>query len=464
MKNKFWIWAVVILVGIGAVVAYLKLNFEPDLSITDFTFTPAKPVANIDTEKFSAKIENLGTARAGSFEVCLMENGNVLESKTIEGLDRGESVNIEFYHKLTEPGQHLLELVVDRNNKIREENKLNNKVKCELDVREAPLVTATLFKKKLGNGFYETQFSGSSPAIYNGKLYVGGKNEYFFCFNKDTGEEIWSYKVTDAGLFPGIYTTPVFYKGNAYFGSTGSNLIENGGHIFALKAENGSLVWKYYTASDVDSISLDEGQIYAYDGKFTYTIDAVTGKLVKKYEDTVIANNGKLYTVDYINGVLSRIDPAAEKVIWSFKVGDEIFTMPAFYSGKIYIDGKFCLDEEKGTVVWKNSNIGGVHQAFDNGLLFVGGEKLYCVDASSGQINWEKAIGTISSPVALNGKVYVAPYVGEYEKKVFCLNESTSDIIAIYGVDDVVTTAPFVYEGKIYVVGEDGYLYCFKEE
>jgi outer membrane protein assembly factor BamB len=464
MKNKFWIWAVVTIVCIGAVVGYLKLHFVPDLLFTDLTVTPGKPVANIDTEKFSVKIENLGTAKAGSFEVCLMENGNILESKTIDGLDKGESVKVEFYYKFKEAGKHVLELVVDCNNKIREKNKLNNKVKCELDVREAPIVTATLFKKKLGNVWYGTQFSGSSPAIYNGKLYVGGKNEYFFCLNKDTGEEIWSYKVIGAGLFPGIFTTPVFYKGNVYFGSTGSSLIENGGHIFALNAENGSLVWKYDTAYDVHSISLDDGKIYAYDGNFTYTIDAVTGKLVKKYEGTVIAHNGKLYSVDYVNGVLSHIDPLTGKVIWSFKTGGEIYTTPAFYSGKIYIDGKLCLDEEKGTFVWKNSSIGGIHQAFDNGLLFVGGEKLYCVVASSGQINWEKAIGTITSPVAVNGKVYVAPYTGNYEKEVFCINRDSPYIIAIYEVGDVVTTAPLVYEGKIYVVGEDGYLYCFKEE
>jgi len=86
------------------------------------------------------------------------------------------------------------------------------------------------------------------------------------------------------------------------------------------------------------------------------------------------------------------------------------------------------------------------------------------VDANNGKIEWEKEIGSITSPVPANNKIYVAPYTGDYEKKVFCLNETTSDIIAIYEVGDVVTTAPLVYDGKVYVVAEDGYLYCFKEE
>ena len=469
MKNRVWIWAVVTVVCIGAILGYLKLHFMSnllfvDLNIAALIITPVKPVANIDTEKFSVKIENSGTVGAGSFEVCLMENGNVLESKTINGLDKWQSINVDFYYKFKEAGKHALELVADCNNKIREPYKFNNKLRFDLDVREAPIVTSTLFKKKLGNAWYSTQFSGSSPAIYNGKLYVGGKNQYFFCLNKDTGEEIWSYKVTDTGLFPGIYTTPIFYKGNVYFGSTGSSLIENGGHIFALNAENGSLVWKYDTSFDVYEISLDDGKIYTYDGKFTYAIDAVTGKLIKKYEGTVIAHNGKLYSVDYVKGVLSHIDSLTGKVIWSFNNGGEIYTTPAFFSGKIYIDGKLCLDEEKGTLLWKNGDIEGAHMAFDNGLLFVAGEKLYCVDANNGKIEWEKEIGSITSPVPANNKIYVAPYTGDYEKKVFCLNETTSDIIAIYEVGDVVTTAPLVYDGKVYVVAEDGYLYCFKEE
>jgi len=458
MKNKFWIVAIfVVLVLVGG---YIKLYYYiPELSMTDIDFTPKEPVANMDTETFSAKIQNVGKAKAGSFNVCLFDNRKVVLSQTIEGLDKGKSTDVYFYYKFTTAGKHSIDLVVNCDNKIREKNKENNKVGVQIEV-VPPTITTTIFKKELGESWYGSQFSGSVPVIYDGKLYIGGKNQYFFCLNKDTGEEIWRYKVADAGLFPGIYTTPVFYKGNVYFGTTGTTLLESGGHVYALNAKDGSLVWKYDTDSDVGSISLDDGKIYAH----ADVIDALTGKLIKKYSGRVIANNGKLYVVYHTNGTLSRIDPRTGKVLWDFKTDEEILTTPVFYSGKIYIDGKYCLDEENGTLVWKNSKIGGVHQALDQGLLFVGGEELYCVDANSGQINWEKAIGTISSPVAVNGKVYVAPYVGEHEKKVFCLDESTSNIIAIYGVDDVITTSPLVYEGKIYVVGEDGYLYCFKEE
>jgi len=459
MKNRVKVNLILILdlILILLCVKLLAPILGPDVYFASSAFSGLATVGK-DAE-FDAVIINRGILPALKVDVCLMDNDKIVIKKTIYFLKKGEKADIVFKYKFLEQGTHRVKMLLG----CKERKDLGYSFETKVEVLPSPSATSTLFKKNLG-GWYSTQFSGSSPVIYNGKLYVGGKNEYFFCLNKDTGEEIWSYKVTDAGLFPGIYTTPIFYKGNVYFGSTGSSLIENGGHIFALNAENGSLVWKYDTSFDVYEISLDDGKIYAYDGYFTYTIDAVTGKLIKKYEGTVIAHNGKLYSVDDVNGVLSHIDSLTGKVIWSFNNGGEIYTTPAFFSGKIYIDGKLCLDEEKGTLIWKNGDIEGVHMAFDNGLLFVAGEKLYCVDANNGKIEWEKEIGSITSPVPANNKVYVAPYTGDYEKKVFSLNETTSDIIAIYEVGDVVTTAPLVYDGKVYVVAEDGYLYCFKEE
>ena len=460
MKNRFKVNLILILdlILILLCVKLLAPILGPDVHFASSAFSGLATVGK-DAE-FDAVIINRGILPALKVDVCLMDNYKTVIKKTTYFLKKGEKADIVFKCKFLEQGTHRVKMLLG----CKERKDLGYSFETKVEVLPSPSANSTLFKKKLGNAWYSTQFSGSSPAIYNGKLYVGGKNEYFFCLNKDTGEEIWSYKVISAGLFPGIYTTPVFYKGNVYFGSTGSSLIENGGHIFALNAENGSLVWKYDTSFDVYEISLDDGKIYTYDGKFTYAIDAVTGKLIKKYEGTVIAHNGKLYSVDDVNGVLLHIDPLTGKVIWSFNNGGEIYATPAFFSGKIYIDGKLCLDEEKGTLIWKNGDIGGVHMAFDNGLLFVVEGKLYCVDANNGKIEWEKEIGSIASPVPANNKVYVAPYTGDYEKKVFCLNETTSDIIEIYEVGDVVTTAPLVYDGKVYVVAEDGYLYCFKEE
>jgi outer membrane protein assembly factor BamB len=469
MKNKFWILVIAILVVLALMGGYIKLYYYiPELSMTDIDFTPKEPVANMDTETFSAKIQNVGNDKAGSFDVCLIDNGKIVLSKTIDGLDKGKSVNVAFNYKFTDPGRHFVDLVVDCKGKIREENKENNKVRFELDVRETPsIITSTIFKKQLG-GWYPTNYGGSSPVIYDGKLYVGGKNQYFFCFNKDTGEEIWSYKVTDAGLMPGIYTTPVFYKDNVYFGSTGSNLIESGGHIFALNAKDGSLVWKYDTDSDVFSLTLDQGEIFALvsDGSIC-RIDSLTGKLIKKHKipegalltSSIVVDKGKIYVLG--ETTLFCVDVGTGNILWTFKGEEYMISKPIVYYGKVYLDGRYCLDAEKGFLIWENKKVERGSQVLDRDLfvITVNGE-LLCIDAINGHTNWERTVEpSVAQPVIDNQKIFI----GTTTNKVYCLDEFTSNIIAIYGVDDVITTAPLVYVGKVYVVAEDGYLYCFKE-
>jgi len=479
MKNKFWIGVLVILVVLTALIAYLKFYyFVPDLVLDDASFTPQNPIVNVDTVTLGAKVENVGKANAVSFDMCLFNNGKLVDSKVIDGLDKEKSADISFNYKFSTIGHQTVDLVVDCKVKVREKNKANNQVTFGIEVKEAPpseitvtpsqepaSITTTVFKKKLGKSWYSSQFAGSAPVIYDGKIYVGGKNQYFFCLDKDTGDEIWKYEVTDAGLIPGIYSTPIFYKGNVYFGSTGTNLIESRGHVFSLNAKDGSLVWKYDTDADVSSLSLDNGEIgaRALDGS-TYIIDALTGKLVKKYASLIVADKGKIYILD--GATLSCIDSVTGNILWTFKEEEHIGSIPIVYDGKVYLDGRYCLDAEKGFLIWENKEVERGYQALDGNLLFVTGDKqLFCIDVANRQTKWKRTIGlSIAPPFIFNGRVYVAIYVGTAEKKVYCIQEYSGNIIAIYGTGEVITTRPLVYEGRIYVIAEDGYFYCFKEK
>ncbi len=467
-----------VVITVGAKLYY----FIPELSMTDITFMPKNPIVNVDTETFSAKIENVGRAKAGSFDVCLFDDGKLVDSKVIDGLDKEKSVNVSFSYKFTTIGYHSVDLVVDCKGKVREKIKANNKVTFGIEIKEAPpsettvtpsqeptSITTTLFKKKLGNTWYSTNYGGSASVIYDGKLYVGGKNRYFFCLNKDTGEEIWKYEIKDAGFMPGIFSTPVFYKGNVYFGSTGSGFTESGGHIFALNASNGSLVWKYDTDSDVYSLSLDNEEIYAatQDGSI-YRINASTGKLVKKYKiservffsSSIVVNKGKIYILG--ETTLFCVDGETGNILWTFKGEEYIISTPIVYYGKVYLDGRYCLDAEKGFLIWENKEVERGSQVLDGDLFVVTVDgKLLCIDAVNGQTKWKRTIESgVAPPFIYNQRIYI----GTTTNKVYCIQEYSGDTIAIYGVDEVITTRPLVYEGKIYVVADNGYIYCFEEK
>jgi len=275
--------------------------------------------------------------------------------------------------------------------------------------------------------------------------------------------------VTDAGLHPGIYATPVFYKGNVYFGSTGTNLIKSGGHVFALNAKDGNLVWKYDTDADVSSLFLDDGEIYALvaDGSI-YRINALTGKLVKKYKipervffsSSIVVNKGKIYILG--ETTLFCVDGENGNILWTFKGEEYIISTSIVYYGKVYLDGRYCLDAEKGFLIWENKEVERGSQVLDGDLFVVTANgKLLRIDAVNGWTDWEWTIEpSVAPPFIYNQRIYI----GTTTNKVYCIQEYSSDTIAIYETGEVITTRPLVYEGKIYVVADDGYIYCFKEQ
>ncbi len=484
MKRKIVIsiFLVLVIAAAGIVIGVKWFYYVPELSMTDITFMPEDPIVNVDTETFNTKIQNTGKVEAGSFDICLFDNGKLVDSKVIDGLDKEKFVDITFNYIFSTIGHHTIDLIVDCNGKIREKVKLNNKVTFDIEIKESPVsetslnpsqapptITATVFKKQLGSDWFASNYGGSSPAIHNGKVYVGGKNQYFFCLNKDTGEEIWKYEVKSAGLHPGIYSEPVFYNGNVYFGSTGSNLIESGGHVFALNAENGSLAWEYKTDSDVYSLSLSNGEIFAASQNGAICrIDASSGKLVRKYavpegismSSSIVVSKGKIYILG--ETTLFCIDAETGNTLWTFKGEKYIISTPIVYDEKVYLDGRYCLDGDTGSLIWENKEVERGSQVLDGDLFAVTVDgKILCIDAVNGQTIWKRTMeSSVAPPFIYNQRMYI----GTTTNKVYCIGEYSGDTIAIYKTKDVITTRSLAYKGKIYVVADDGYLYCFEEK
>jgi outer membrane protein assembly factor BamB len=81
----------------------------------------------------------------------------------------------------------------------------------------------------------------SSPSVFNGKVYIGSKNDKIFCYNGSNGDLIWSY--TTGG---DIITSPAIADGKVYIGSFDD-------HLYCLDANDGSLLDSYDTGSDIQS-------------------------------------------------------------------------------------------------------------------------------------------------------------------------------------------------------------------
>jgi outer membrane protein assembly factor BamB len=100
----------------------------------------------------------------------------------------------------------------------------------------------------------------ASPVVFNGKVYIGDSNGFFYCLDASTGNKLWQYPLAPPGLttqFPGGNPSGLGIASSAavtVVGSTravifgapdqSSGLHLGDGHLFALNADTGALIWE----------------------------------------------------------------------------------------------------------------------------------------------------------------------------------------------------------------------------
>ncbi|RZB28739.1 MAG: hypothetical protein AEth_01838, partial [Candidatus Argoarchaeum ethanivorans] len=104
----------------------------------------------------------------------------------------------------------------------------------------------------------------SSPAISDGKIYIGDKDKKINCINATDGSEMWSQTLGGK-----CYSSPVVANGMVY---TAANYAQ--GTIYCFDAETGDLKWAYDTGNwnmaqpavsdGILFIGSDTGYLYAF--------------------------------------------------------------------------------------------------------------------------------------------------------------------------------------------------------
>ncbi len=457
----------------ATIVTKRQSELKPELMINALTFYPFKPATgSIETIKF--QLQNTGNAPAKNFEVCLEDNGNIVNREFVKILSPGKKTTINFNYEFTSPGEHTLTVRVDCTNTLKGLNKHNDIIKMHFEVAENP-EKSLVYKTRLGNAWFSTNYGGSSPVIFKNKIYIGGKNQYFFCINKDTGKIIWKFKVKNAGIYPGIYTTPVFYGKNVYFGTTGSNAMESLGHVYALDADSGKERWEFETDADVSLIKIFKKELLAVDRNGNiYCIDAYKGNLLQKFKTNemndilcasmAIENNTiyiKTECFDFI--YLTALEGNTKREIWSIKIKKNSSDMPGSVialNGLLYLNGKYCIDSKTGKIIWINKASCGL-AALDKDLFVLTKDgELYKVDLTNGSIIWKEAIEQATAPLYAKNNILV---IGTISGNVYLISEDYGKIIERFKTNSAITIKPLLYGNRLYVVSEDGYLYCFKK-
>jgi outer membrane protein assembly factor BamB len=363
----------------------------------------------------------------------------------------------------------------------------------------------------------------SSPIVSDGRVFVGTRSSYLYCFDENTGETLWSryFALSSWGMCASVTCA----NGYVYTGSEDT-------YMYCLYPNNGTTKWKFKTGGAVWSCAaIVNGKVYVGSvDKYFYCLNESDGSLVWKYltkdstygyQDYGISSspaisNGKVFfgACDGDTYALPLDDPNGDKIIdnteklWEFNTGCYIYASPTVFNGKVYIGTGsyskmagapeiyklYCLDETTGVKAWEFTAGSYIlaTPSIGYGKLYIGSMDgvMYCLPLedpndngviSSTEVIWKyDTLGNEwwGSPAIANGRLYIAsgvPYwvTGNGDYRMFCfpLDDpngngiiAESEIIWDYALTVGSITSPCVVNGKVFISTFDGYVYCFGED
>jgi len=235
---------------------------------------------------------------------------------------------------------------------------------------KAPKTNQTLWTYTTGRKIWS-----SSPAVADGKVYVGSDDGKVYCLNASTGTLIWSHGTEEAA-----HSSPAVVDGRVYVGSNSAS--QPDGYVYCLNASTGEQIWRYRTSGFVESSpAVADGKVY------------------------VGTDYGKVYCLNASTGSL----------VWIYTTGNLVRSSPAVVDGRVYVGSTgyfYCLNASTGSFIWRYEAYPWLSaSAVADGVVYVGSEvcDVYALNASTGSLVWRYTTGGYveSSPAVADGKVYV---------------------------------------------------------
>jgi outer membrane protein assembly factor BamB len=336
----------------------------------------------------------------------------------------------------------------------------------------------------------------SSPAVLGNTLYFVSSAGSLAALDIKTGQPRWVYAIEYERKFEAknlhglpsaaqtipdawdIFTSsPTIANGKVYFGG-------GDGNVYAVDAQNGTLIWKFSTKDVVHSSPAVVNNV-VYIGSwdsYLYAIDSETGQekwSFKSGEDNTIHNqvgfqsspavvDGTVY-VGCRDAHVYAIDAATGHKKWDYPTNKSwVVGTPAVRDGLVYVgtsdSSRFmALDAKTGRLRF-NFKAGGYifsSAALAGDLAYVGAQngRLYAIEAKTGNLAWEFQTESsktdpmkILNPDGTLKQEVFAPLFGDFEDMYI-------DIYRLTSIGAIVSS-PAIDKGVVYFGGMDGNLYA----
>jgi subtilisin family serine protease/outer membrane protein assembly factor BamB len=332
----------------------------------------------------------------------------------------------------------------------------------------APNTNSSLWAFQTGGGIV------SSPAVADGKVFVGGTDNFVYAFDQSGGTLIWSSQLSEH-----IWGSPSVAYGKVFIADASS--------VYALDENTGAQMWRDYVSYEgllYSSPVVKDGMIFiGSDGYGILALNQHNGLLVWniggiKVTSTPAIADGMIFLASYaINPKVYAFNEYTGILIWSVDVGGisvgSFFSSPAVSDGKVFVGLAYgqaswsgtilALNEYTGTIVWAHELPDSVFSspAVAYGKVFIGcyDHKLYAFDEANGNPIWSYSTGNsieTSSPAVADGKVFV----GSDDHNVYALDATTGAKVWSYVTGHWVWSSPAIANGVVYVGSMDGRLYA----
>ncbi len=304
----------------------------------------------------------------------------------------------------------------------------------------------------------------NAPAVANGVVYAGSDDNFVYALDAATGSMLWSFETGDI-----IRSSPTVTGGAVYVGS-------NDNFVYALDAATGEMLWKHDTSKAVQySPVVTDGVVYiGAQGDVDYSVhalDAMSGEQVWAAgvpypygaEFAVTVANGKLYAPG-ASGEFYAMDASTGEVLWSLSVGMGSESPPTVVDGVVYltaVNTAYALREATGEEIWSYGTE--MFPAIDHPAVVVDGvyyfapdSNLYALDVTTGHMNWYyPADGLITdAPVVAEGMVFVRSESGVFH----ALSAATGGPVWSWENTDSALRSPTVVNGFLVAESQDGNL------
>lgn len=297
---------------------------------------------------------------------------------------------------------------------------------------------------------FKTEYTiESSMAIVDGKVVTGAEDGYTYCLNAKTGKLLWKTFVD--GKQPTTYGAAVMLRSSPAIAN--NNIVYIGsldGNIYALNFDDGTILWKYQTGGWIKSSpTICDNAVY------------ITSETP--------GDAGTIYKLDAIEG--NRIWSQALPYEHQFTGGNDMISTPTVADGKVFTAANlrtyYCLNAQTGATLWNFTN-SEANEFIVSSPIYLNG-KVYivdkfditCLNASNGQKIWNTFTGNeyYVSPSYANNKLYIVTS----ERNIFIFDATTGQKIEHYRLPSASWSSPTPYNGKLYIGSKDWNLYCLGE-